>query len=57
MRVEFTLGTAGAVIDRMGRLTDVGADYIVLHDAFTGADLVADIFSIRFITVVPETAP
>jgi len=57
MRVEFTLGTEGAVSDRVGRLTDVGVDYIVLRDAFTGADIVADLFSVRFITIFPETAP
>lgn len=51
VEVEFTLGTEGAVTDRAGQLIEVGADYIVLRDVFTGADIVADIFAIRFVNV------
>lgn len=51
VRVEFMLGTSGALTDRTGQLKEVGASYIVLRDALSGADIVCDLYSIKFVTI------
>jgi hypothetical protein len=51
VRVDFMLGTNGALTDRSGQLMEVGASYIVLRDAFSGAEVVCDLFSIKFVTM------
>ncbi len=51
MRVEFLIGTSGALVDRIGELVEVGASYIVLHP-LVGNDLImCDLYSIKFVTI------
>jgi len=51
MRVEFLIGTSGPLIDRIGTLVDVGASYIVLEPVDSDDLVVADLYSIRFVTI------
>jgi hypothetical protein len=51
MRVEFLLGTSGAISDRTGTLKEVGASYIVLQPANTDDLLMCDLYSIKFVTI------
>ncbi len=51
VRVEFVVGTAGAVTDRVGTLLEVGASYIVLQPLLTDDLLMCDLYSIRFVTI------
>lgn len=51
MRVEFLIGTSGALVDRIGVLTEVGASYIVLQPIQTDDLLMCDLYSIRFVTI------
>ena len=53
VRVEFMLGTSGALTDRSGQLSEVGASYIVLRQYPSGFELVCDLYSIRFVTIYP----
>ncbi len=49
MRVEFLVGTG--VNDRVGRLVQVGASYILLQ-SIEGSTIMCDLFSIKFATIV-----
>lgn len=51
MRVEFLIGTSGALVDRVGVLMEVGASYIVLQPYLTDDLLMCDLFSIKFVTI------
>jgi hypothetical protein len=51
VRVEFIVGTAGAVTDRVGTLLEVGASYIVIQPLLTDDLLMCDLYSIRFVTI------
>ncbi len=51
MRVEFLLGTSGALVDRVGVLMEVGASYIVIQPFQTDDLLMCDLFSIKFVTI------
>ncbi len=51
MKVEFLLGTSGALTDRSGTLMEVGASYIVLQPFLTDDLLMADLYSIKFVTI------
>lgn len=51
VRIEFLIGTGGPLIDRIGRLLEVGASYIVLRPFRTNDTLVCDLYSIKFVTV------
>ena len=51
MRVEFLIGTSGALVDRIGTLVDVGASYIVLEPVDSDDLIVADLYSIKFVTI------
>lgn len=51
MRVEYLLGTNGPLVDRIGRLVDVGASYIVLQPYLSDDLLMSDLYSIRFVTI------
>jgi hypothetical protein len=51
MRVEFLIGTSGALVDRVGVLVEVGASYIVLRPYLTDDLLMCDLFSIKFVTI------
>lgn len=50
VRIDFLIGT-NTLIDRGGVLTDVGISYVVLRETETGNDVVADLYSIKFVTV------
>ncbi|MFZ7134616.1 MAG: hypothetical protein ACOWWR_19895 [Eubacteriales bacterium] len=50
VRIDFLIGT-GTFIDRDGILTNVGVDYIELREVQTGNTIVADLYSIKFVTV------
>jgi hypothetical protein len=49
VRVEFLIGT-GTLVDKLGRLLAVGANYIVLRQAETDDIIVCDFFTIKFVT-------
>lgn len=51
MRVEYLIGTNGPLVDRVGRLVDVGADYILLQPYLSDDLLMTDLFSIKFVTI------
>ena len=51
MRVEFLIGTSGALVDRVGVLVEVGASYIVLRPYMTDDLLMCDLYSIKFVTI------
>lgn len=51
MRVEFLIGTSGALVDRVGVLVEVGASYIVLRPYLSDDLLMCDLYSIKFVTI------
>ncbi len=53
-RGEFLIGNA--INDRVGRLLDVGASYIVLQAIEPSTIIVCDIYSIKFVTIVQDTS-
>lgn len=50
VRVEFLV--TNATTDRVGVLREVGASYIVLESLDGGSQLMCDLFSIRFVTIM-----
>lgn len=50
IRVEFLIGT-GVITDRIGKLVGVGSSYILLTPTGTDDILMADIYSIKFVTI------
>lgn len=50
MRVEFLIG--GITTDRVGRLIDVGASYIILQSLEANSKMLCDIYSIKFVTII-----
>lgn len=53
MRVEFLIGNQ--TTDRVGRLQNVGASFIVLQSLEGASQMVCDIYSIRFVTIIRNT--
>lgn len=53
VRVEFLIGT-GFLNDRVGRLREVGASYIVLDSLQSDSEVMCDIYSIKFVTIIGE---
>lgn len=51
VKIEFILGT-NMLIDREGILLDVGIDHVVLRETRTDDILLADLYSIKFVTVL-----
>lgn len=51
MRVEFLIGTSGALTDRIGTLMEVGASYIILQPIDSDDLLICDLYSIKFVNV------
>ncbi len=51
VKVEFILGT-NMFIDREGTLVDVGIDHIILRETRTDDLLLADLYSIKFVTIL-----
>lgn len=50
IRVEFYIGTQ--MTDRVGKLVEVGASYILLEEFSGNATIMCDLFSIKFVTIV-----
>lgn len=50
MRVEFLIGNG--TTDRVGRLRQVGASFIVLAALDGGSEILCDIYSIKFVTII-----
>ncbi len=55
-KIEFLIGT-NLFIDKEGVLKDVGISYVVIEEAGTGNDLMADIYSIKFVTFFDGNGP
>ncbi|WP_416175827.1 hypothetical protein [Clostridium sp.] len=53
VRVTFLLGT-GTLQDRTGILKDVGISYIILRNEETNSNELADIYSIKFVSIFDE---
>lgn len=51
VRVQFLIGTTGPMIDIVGDLEQVGANYITLRLTDSDDLIVCDMFSIKFVTV------
>jgi|GEM_PF-2991427 len=51
MRVQFLIGSNGPLVDRTGVLVEVGDSYIVLQPTNTDDLLMADLYSIKFVTI------
>ena len=51
VRVEFLIGSDGALIDRTGKLVEVGENFIVLQPYGTDDLLMCDLYSIKFVTI------
>jgi len=54
MRIEYLLGTNGPLVDRVGELVDVGANYIVIKPFLSNDLLMTDLYSIRFVTIYDQ---
>lgn len=50
IRAEFVIGT-NTMTDRTGVLKDVGVNYFVIRDENTRSDVMADLYSVKFVTV------
>lgn len=55
MRVEFLI--TDSTTDRVGVLREVGASYIVLDALDGSSQLMCDLFSIRFVTIMQQASP
>jgi len=52
VRVQFLIGTTGPLIDVVGTLVQVGANYIVIQPIESDDLMICDLYSIKFITVL-----
>jgi len=57
MRVEFLVGSNGPLVDRIGTLRVVGTSYIILQPVGSREVIMCDLYSIRFVTIFPQTIP
>jgi hypothetical protein len=51
VRVQFLVGTTGPLIDIVGTLRQVGANYIIIQPIETDDLMICDLYSIKFTTV------
>jgi hypothetical protein len=51
VRAEFIIG-ANQYTDRTGVLTEVGINYFVLHDVNSRTNVICDLYSVKFVTVL-----
>lgn len=51
MRVQFLIGTNGPLVDRIGTLLGVGANYILMRPQESDDILTADLYSIKFVDI------
>lgn len=54
VRAEFILGTS-QFADRTGLLTEVGINYFVLRDVNSRTDIMCDLYSVKFVTVLLDS--
>lgn len=52
VRVQFLIGTTGPMIDLVGTLIQVGANYIVIQPIESDDLTICDLYSIKFVTVL-----
>lgn len=52
VRVQFLIGTTGPMIDVVGTLIQVGANYIVVQPIESDDLMICDLYSIKFVTVL-----
>jgi len=52
VRVQFLIGTTGPLIDVVGTLVQVGANYIVIQPIESDDLMICDLYSIKFVTVL-----
>lgn len=50
MRVEFLIGNS--ITDRVGRLAEVGASFIILQSLETNTRYMCDLFAIKFVNII-----
>jgi len=55
VRVSFLIGTS-LLVDRVGTLLEVGISYIVLRQLDANIDVMADLYSIKFVDIYPRRA-
>ncbi len=53
VKIEFLIGT-DLLIDREGILKDVGISYVVLQESGTNDELMADLYSIKFVRIFDQ---
>lgn len=53
VRAEFIVGT-NSFLDKAGRLIEVGVNYFVLEDLLSGALIMCDLYSVKFVNVFPS---
>lgn len=53
IRAEFIIG-ADQYTDRTGILTEVGNNYFVIHDVNSRTDIMCDLYSVKFVTILAE---
>ena len=51
VRAEFIIGTT-QYADKTGVLTEVGINYFVLHDVNSRTDVMCDLYSVKFVTIL-----
>ncbi len=51
IRIEFLIGTNAPLIDRTGKLINVGASYLIIQLVETNELQLCDLYSIKFITI------
>jgi|GEM_PF-684644 len=53
VRAEFILGT-NQYTDRTGRIIEVGTNYFVLEDVNARTEVMCDLYSVKFVTILPR---
>ena len=53
VRAEFIIGTT-QYADKQGVLSAVGVNYFVLHDVNSRTDIMCDLYSVKFVTILRD---
>ena len=53
VRAEFIIGTT-QYVDKVGMLTEVGINYFVLRDVNSRTDIMCDLYSVKFVTILQD---
>ena len=54
VRAEFIIGTS-QYADKTGILKEVGINYFVLHDVNSRTDVMCDLYSVKFVTMLVDS--